>query len=75
LKSRRGHARGQIATGVIVKPDDATLHYYFEHRHPNEPLTGHIPILFVCAREPGLQEWTEPKKRSFAPCRFPKSVS
>ena len=33
----------------------------------NEPLVGHIPILFVCARGPGLKDWTEPKPRRFAP--------
>jgi hypothetical protein len=75
LKFRRGHARGQIAAGVILQPDYATLHYCFEHmRHLNEPLVGHIPILFVCARGPGLKEWTEPKRRTLTPYRFPNQV-
>ncbi len=75
LKFRRGHARGQIVAGVILQPDHATLHYCFEQmRHLNEPLVGHIPILFVCPRGPGLNEWSEPKKRTFSPYRFPKST-
>ncbi len=75
LKFRRGHARGQIVAGVILQPDYATLHYCFEHmRHLNEPLVGHIPILFVCARGPGLKEWTEPKRRTLTPYRFPNHV-
>lgn len=76
LKFRRGHHRGQIAAGVILQPNYATLHYCFEHmRHLNEPLVGHIPILFVAPRGPGLKEWTESKKLNFKPYRFPKSDS
>lgn len=76
LKFRRGHTRGQIIAGVILQPHYGTLHYCFEHmRHLNEPLVGHIPILFVCPRGPGLKEWTEPRRRNFAPYRFPHSAS
>ena len=73
LKFRRGHARGQMVAVVILQPHFATLRYCFEHmRYLNEPLVGHIPILFVCARGPGLQEPTQPKKRTLTPYRFPK---
>lgn len=73
LKFRRGHARGQIVAGVILQPHYATLRYCFEHmRHLNEPLIGHIPILFICPRGPGLNESAEPNKRTFSPYRFPK---
>ena len=76
LKFRRGHARGQIAAGVILQPDYATLHYCFEHmRHLNEPLVGHIPILFVCARGPGLKEPVSRKLRQFSPYPMPQRRS
>jgi hypothetical protein len=42
-------------------------------RHVNEPLVGHIPILFVCPRGSGFKEWTEPRKRNFKAYRFPKN--
>ena len=76
LKFRRGHARGQIVAGVILQPHYATLRYCFEHMLKlNEPLVGHIPILFICPRGPGLDEPAELKKRGAEPYRFPKKSS
>jgi hypothetical protein len=72
LKFRRGHARGQIVAGVILQPHYATLRYCYEHMLKlNEPLVGHIPLLFICPRGPGLDEPTEPTKRKYRPYRFP----
>lgn len=73
LKFRRGYQRGQIAAGVILQPHYATLRYCYEHMLKlNEPLVGHIPILFVCARGPGLEEPAPPKSRTFSPYLMPK---
>lgn len=75
LKFRRGHTRGQIVAGVILQPHYATLRYCFEHmRKLNEPLVGHIPLVFICPRGPGLDEPTEPKKRTYQPYRFPTTT-
>jgi hypothetical protein len=75
LKFRRGHQRGQIVAGVILQPDYATLQYCFQHMLKlNEPLVGHIPIAFVCARGPGLKEPTDKKTPTYAPYRFPRRL-
>jgi len=76
LKFRRGYERGQIGVAVILQPNYATVRYCFEHmRYLNEPLVGHIPILFVCPRGPGLEEPADTKKRTLLPYRFPKKRS
>lgn len=73
LKFRRGYERGQISAGVILQPHYATLRYCYEHMLKlNEPLVGHIPILFVCPRGPGLKEPVPPKSRKFSPYLMPK---
>jgi hypothetical protein len=57
LKFRRGFERRQIAVGAIIQPNYRETHYCFEHfRHVNEPLFGHIPVLYCCPRGPGLEE-------------------
>jgi len=38
----------------------------------NEPLIGHIPIIWVCPRGPGLKEPTTPNARKFAEYLMPK---
>jgi hypothetical protein len=76
LKFRRGYERGQIGAGVILQPHAATLLYCFEHMlHLNEPLVGHIPILFVCPRGPGLKEPVARKLRKFSPYPMPETRS
>jgi|SRR5581483_3432571 len=76
LKFRRGYERGQIGAGVILQPHYATLRYCYEHMlNLNEPFVGHIPILFVCARGPGLKEPVQPKSRTFSPYLMPKKRS
>jgi hypothetical protein len=57
LKFRRGFERGQIEIGVLLQPFYYDMYYCFEHmRYLNEPLFGHIPVLFCCPRGPGLKE-------------------
>jgi hypothetical protein len=75
LKFRRGYERGQIGAGVILQQHFATLNYCFEHMLKlNEPLVGHIPILFVCARGPGLKDPVAPQVKTFSPFLFPKTL-
>jgi hypothetical protein len=73
LKFRRGFERGQIAAGVILQPFYYDTYYCFEHmRHLNEPLFGHIPILFCCPRGPGLKEPAMTRPVNYGPYAMPK---
>jgi hypothetical protein len=75
LKFRRGVHRGQIVAGVLLQPHYYDLSYCFERmRHVNEPLFGHIPILFLCPRGPGLKEPAEVRTLKYAPYLMPDSA-
>src|SRR5205807_106571 len=74
IKFWRGYARGQIAVGVLVQPDPATVRYCFDQmRLMTEPLFGHIPIAFLAPDGPGLERSITAKKRTYAPFPMPPS--
>jgi hypothetical protein len=73
LKFRRGLERGQIVAGIVIQPNYRETYYCFEHfRHLNEPLFGHIPVVYCCPRGPGL---TEPLVRRTKAKPFPMPSS
>jgi hypothetical protein len=76
LKFRRGYSQARSAPASSFSPPYATLRYCYEHMLKlNEPLVGHIPILFVCPRGSGLKEPVPPKPRKFSPYVMPKKRS
>lgn len=72
LKFRRGVERGQIAAGVILHDNPASLDYVYNHlRLISEPLFGAVPVAFVAPSGPGLPEPATKVPRQMAPYRMP----
>jgi hypothetical protein len=75
LKFWRASTRGQIAAGVIVQPDPATLRYcHGQMRLMTAPLFGHIPIVFVAPDGEGLKQATTREPKTFAPYPMPAGL-
>lgn len=76
LKFWRAHTRGQIAVGVIIQPDPATLHYCFDQmRLLTEPLFGQLPIVFIAPDGEGLKQHSPPKPKKLKPFPMPSTSS
>jgi hypothetical protein len=64
----RGFQRGQIAVGVLIQPDPATVRYCFEQmRLLTEPLFGHVPITFMAPDGAGLKQSIGDKIKTYKP--------
>jgi hypothetical protein len=73
IKFWRGHARGQIAVGVLVQPDPDTVRYCFDQmRLLTEPLFGHVPIAFLAPDGPGLKQSSNRRSRKYGPFPMPQ---
>lgn len=76
LKFRRGIERGQIAVGVILHDNPASLSYVYDHlRLISEPLFGTLPVAFVAPEGDGLAEPSVAAVRQYAPYRIPSDSS
>jgi hypothetical protein len=72
IKFWRGFTRGQIAVGVLVQPDPATVRYCFDQmRLLTRPLFGHLPIVFIAPDGVGLKQSASGKPRKQAPFPMP----
>jgi hypothetical protein len=72
LKFRRGIQRRQIAVGVILHDNPASLAYVFNHlRLIAEPLFGSLPVVFAAPDGDGLTQPPEIQNRRFAPYQMP----
>jgi hypothetical protein len=74
LKFRRGAARGQIAVGVVLHPNESAMRYVFDHvRLLTEPLFADLPIAFLAPDGPGLERHEPKRSPSYSPYLFPWS--
>jgi hypothetical protein len=72
LKFWRAHRRGQIAVGVLIQPDPATLHYCFDQmRLLTEPLFEQLPIVYIAPDGEGLKQHSLPKPKKLKPFPMP----
>jgi hypothetical protein len=72
LKFWRSYTRGQIAVGVIIHPDPATLRYCFDQKRIlTAPLLGTLPVVFIAPDGEGLAQHYEAKTPTYGPFPMP----